>query len=424
MKTLLISILLFTAIIFPQVNFDDYFENKTLRIDYFHTGDKETDFYSIDELRSEPNWGGSKINLIDTLNYGSYMVKVHDPETDQLLYSRGYTTLFHEWQTTDEAMETVKSFSETVVFPYPKKTVRVDFYGRDKKNQFIKKFEYSVDPSNYFITTERRKEYPSFQVHNSGDPAVKVDIVIIPEGYTEEEMDLFKKDCEKFSGYLFNSSPFKENKDKFNIWGVEAPSEESGTDIPAKGTWKKTQLNTTFYTFDLERYLMTSDNKSVRDLAANAPYDQIYILVNTDIYGGGAIYNHYAACMNSNRFEEYVFVHEFGHSFGSLADEYYTSDVAYNEFYPLDVEPVDPNITTMIDFDSKWKHMIDKDVPVPTPDTEEYKKDVVGAFEGGGYVAKGVYRPEYDCTMKSLSVDNFCKVCSNAIQIMIDFYTK
>jgi hypothetical protein len=405
------------------VDFDEFFENKTLRIDYFHTGNKTEDFYSIDELKEEPFWGGSKTNLIDNLKYGNYMIMVYDESSKELIFSRGYSTLFREWQTTDEATLTDKSFSETVTMPFPKKPVVVEFHGRDKKNNFIKRFEYKIDPLNYFITTEQKKEYPSFKVVDSGDPANCVDVVILPEGYTAAEMEMFKKDCEEFAGYLFNSTPFKENKEKFNIWGVEAPSEESGTDIPAKDTWKKTQLNTTFYTFDLERYCMTSDNKSVRDVAANAPYDQIYILVNSDVYGGGAIYNHYAVCVNKNKFEEYVFVHEFGHAFASLADEYYTSDVAYNEFYPLDVEPSDPNVTTLVDFDSKWKDMIDEDTPVPTPNDKQYA-DVVGVFEGGGYVAKGVYRPELDCQMNSLSVNNFCEVCKMAILKMIDFHTQ
>jgi len=340
-----------------------------------------------------------------------------------LIDSRTYSTLFHEWQTTAEADTTVKSFSETIVFPFPKNKVRVEFYSRDRKNNLIKKYEYNIDPGNYFISPERKHQFNSFQVLNSGDPSVKVDIVIIPEGYSKVEMDLFKEDCKKFAGFLFNCSPFKENKNKFNIWGLEAPSEESGTDVPANNIWKKTLLNTNFYTFNLERYLMTADNKTIRDIAANTPYDQIYILINTNIYGGGAIYNHYSVCTNNNPFSEYVFTHEFGHGFASLADEYYNSEIAYIDFYPLDVEPLDPNITTLINFDSKWKEVVDPSTPIPTPNDTIYK-NVVGAFEGGGYVTKGIYRPQLDCTMKSISVNNFCKVCKKAIQQMIDFYTE
>lgn len=408
---------------FAQVNFDDYFYNKSLRIDYYHFGDSLNDSYAIDELIEEPYWGGSKKNLLDPFNYGDYIVKVFDSRGENLIFSRSYSTLFSEWQTTEEAKHTTKGFTETVVIPYPKKEVKIEFFGRDKKNNSMKKFEYLINPSDYFIKKESRHIYQAFDVINNGDPSTKVDIVIIPEGYTKEEMKLFRKDCEKFSGYLFNSSPFKENKDKFNIRGIEAQSEESGADIPADSIWKKTLLGTNFYTFDLERYLMTGDYKTVCDVAANAPYDQIYILVNSDKYGGGAIYNYYSVCVNQNRYEEYVFTHEFGHGFAGLADEYYTSDVAYEDFYPLDVEPIEPNLTTLVDFKSKWENMISDTIPVPTPNDSKYE-NVVGVFEGGGYISKGVYRPKIDCTMKSISVNNFCPVCSKAIQDMIDFYTE
>ena len=421
MKIILV-ILLTSVTVFCQINFDRYFSDKTLRVDYFHTGDSLNDSYSIDELKEEPYWGGSETNLVDTFNYGRYEVKVFDQKENKLIYSRTYSTLFDEWQTTDEAKHTTKSFSETVTMPFPKEKITIEFYSRDRENILHKKFEYPVDPDDYFISTERHLEFPSFKVFYNGDPAHKVDIVILPEGYTKDEMDEFKQDCQRFAGYLFAVSPYSENKDRFNVWGVEAPSPEKGTDIPASGIWKKTLMNTHFYTFDLERYLMTEDNKSVRDLAANAPYDQIYILVNSSKYGGGAIYNYYSVCVNNNIFSEYVFSHEFGHGFAFLADEYYTSDVAYNDFYPLDVEPLEPNITTLVDFASKWKDMVDADTPIPTPDTPEYK-DKVGVFEGGGYVAKGVYRPMEDCSMKTATVNNFCPVCRRAIQRMIDFLT-
>lgn len=415
--------LLFVSIAQPQINFDDYFEDKTLRFDYFHSGDKENDFYSFDELIEEPYWGGSKVNLIDRFNYGKYKFEVYDAASGTLIYSRGYSTLFNEWQTTEEAKQTTKSFSETVTFPFPKKPVVVKFYGANRKNEWIKKFEYSVDPENYFIKPERVAEYKKFEVLKSGDPSVKVDIVIIPEGYTIDEMKLFKEDCEKFTGFLFNSSPFRENKDKFNIWGIEAPSMESGVDIPKENIWKKTLVNSNFYTFDTERYLMTTDNKTLRNVASNAPYDQIYVLANSSKYGGGAIYNYYSMSVTKDKNFEFIIIHEFGHGFASLADEYWTSDVAYQDFYSLDVEPTDANLTTLVDFHSKWKDLVEDGTPVPTPSTNEFK-DKVGAFEGGGYVEKWIYRPMQDCTMRSAKVDNFCPVCKRAIQQMIDFYSE
>jgi IgA Peptidase M64/Peptidase M64 N-terminus len=423
-KMRIILLLFFiSSSILSQVKFDEYFYDKTLRLDYFHTGNNKEDSYSFDELIEEPFWGGSKVNLIDIFNYGKYKVEVKDEKSGVVIYSRTYSTLFNEWQTTEEAKQTIKSFSETIVFPYPKRSVIVELFSRNKRNELIKKFKYKIDPENYFIKTERSKKYTSFKVFNSGEPYQRVDIVIIPDGYTIDEMDKFREDCSRFTEYLFGSSPFKENKNKFNIWGIEAPSEDSGPDIPADDVWKNTVVNSTFYTFDLERYLMTRANKELRTLASYAPYDQIYILVNSQKYGGGSIYNHYSVCVSDNQFSEFVFVHEFGHGFASLGDEYYTSDVAYNDFYSTEVEPLDPNLTTLVDFNSKWKDMVEEGTPIPTPDTNEYA-DKVGAFEGGGYVEINVYRPYEDCTMKSITIDNFCPVCKGAIKQMIDFYSE
>lgn len=420
----ILFILFFSQLLFSQVNFEKYFENKTLRLDYFHTGDKNNDSYSFDELKAEPFWGGSQKNLLDIFNYGYYKFVVKDEQSGIPIYSRTYSTLFQEWQTTNEAVKTIKTFSETVVFPFPKNKVIVEFYSRERKtNELIKKFEYKVDPKEYFIKTERNLEFPNFKVHYSGDASKKLDIVILPEGYSKTEMEKFKKDCDKFSKYLLRTDPYKENSNKINIWGIEAPSKESGTDIPAEHIWKKTILGSRFYTFDLERYLMTSENKAVRDLAANAYYDQIYILVNTDKYGGGSIYNLYSVCVSDNLYEEYIFTHEFGHGFSFLADEYYTSDVAYNDFYPLDVEPLEANLTTLKNFDVKWKNLIEKGTPIPTPNESKFAGKI-GAFEGGGYIAKGIYRPALDCSMKSISVNNFCKVCKKTILEMINFYSE
>lgn len=419
----LFTILLLNSFLFPQIKFENHFLEKTLRIDYFHTGNVENEYYSIDELIEEPFWGGSKINLMDKFDYGKYKVVVYDSVTNNIIYSKTYATLFSEWQTTEEARSTLRSFNETVTIPYPKNKVRVEFFSRNKRNEWIKKFEYTIDPQDYFIKKERIREYNSFQVFNSGAASSKVDIVILPEGYTESDMETFKADCKKFADYFFDKSPFKENKEKFNILGVEAISDESGTDFPEKGIWKKTLFNTNFYTFGTERYLMTTDNKTVRDVASNVPYDQIYILVNTSEYGGGSIYNYYSVCMNNNRFEKQVFVHEFGHGFASLADEYVTDDVSYQNFYELDVEPADPNLTTLVDFNSKWKNLVDEDTPIPTPEMQDYKNKV-GAFEGGGYVKKGIYRPIYDCIMRSNSAVEYCPVCKKAIQGMIDFYAE
>ncbi len=423
MKNISALFLVFVAVA-AHAQFDKFFTDKTLRMDYYHSGNHETEFYSFDELIEEPYWGGSKVNLVDTFEYGNYYMKVINVQNDSLLYSRGYSSLFGEWQTTREAEETWRTLSEAVVFPYPKQEVRIELYGRNWDGIFEKKFEYTVDPSaNYFIKQENRLNYPSFDVHISGDSHRKVDIVILPEGYTEEELGLFIEDCRKFSEDLFAFAPYTENKDKFNIRGILAPSRDSGVDIPADTVWRNTLMSSGYYTFDSERYLMTFDNKSVRDLAANAPYDQIYILVNSKKYGGGAIYNYYNVSVNSNVKSAQILTHEFGHGFAGLADEYYDSSTSYEDFYNLKTEPWEPNITTLVDFKSKWKDMLKKKTPVPTPDTLPYY-DVLGVFEGGGYVAKGVYRPMHDCMMKTFQKTTFCPVCTQAIQKMIDFYSE
>ena len=355
-----VTFLFAMLVISTYAQFDAYFLDKTLRLDYYHSGNHETELYAFDELIEEPYWGGSKIHLVDKFAYGKYFVKVFLAENDSLLYSRGYSSLFGEWQTTREAEETWRTLSEAVVFPYPRQKIRVELYSRNWDGVLEKKFEYTVDPSNYFIKKENRLVYPSFDVHISGDPHTRVDIVVLPEGYAQDEMGLFIEDCQRFATDLFTFSPYDENMDQFNIRGVLAPSRESGVDIPADTIWKSTLMNSSYYTFDSERYLMTFDNKSVRDLAANAPYDQIYILVNSVKYGGGAIFNYYNVSVNSNVKSAQILSHEFGHGFAGLADEYYDSSTSYEEFYNLAVEPWEPNITTLVDFDSKWKDMLHK----------------------------------------------------------------
>ncbi|MEG8988445.1 M64 family metallopeptidase [Ignavibacteria bacterium 4148-Me] len=422
MKKLIWLFFLCSSIIFSQINFEEYFTNETLRFDFYHTGNKDNEIISFEKLVKEQLWAGSKKNLIDTFNYGNYMLKVYDEAENKLIYSRGFSTLFQEWQTTEEAKNVWRSFEGSLIMPFPKKNIKVEILRRNKKNIFEKKFEYVINPDNYFIIKEKLKPYKNFKVHYSGEPTKKLDIVFIPEGYTESEMEKFKNDCKRFTDYLFEYSPFLENKDKINIWGVEAPSVQSGTDIPGKEIWISTLLNSRFYTFDSERYLMTSDYFSVRDVAANAPYDQIFILVNTSKYGGGGIYNFYNITASDNERSKQIFIHEFGHGLAGLGDEY-GDDNTYQEFYPLDVEPWEPNLTTLINFESKWKDLIEPNVPIPTPNNEKYKNKI-GVFEGGGYVSKGVYRPSINSIMNSFSSNEFNEVCKRVIQNIINFYSE
>lgn len=406
-----------------QAQFKDHFRNKTLRIDYIHSGSAETEHYAFDTLYAEKYWGGSKTNLIDAFDYGNYKFEVYDAATNELLYSRGYSSLFREYQATPEADSVSRAFEETVVFPYPKNAVNVVFYSRNKDLSWDKEFIQPVDPGTRKIRNNKQKKFRKSKVHYAGKPNVKLDIVIIAEGYAAGEMDKFEQDCERFKGYILEAEPYRSNQDKINIWAVRSISEESGTDLPGEDIFRNTIVGTNFYTFGSERYLTTKEMQHVRDVAANAPYDQIFILVNHEKYGGGGIYNFYSLGTSDNPAGDFLFQHEFGHAFAGLGDEYYSSEVAVEDFYPLDVEPWEPNLTTLIDFGSKWENMVSRLTPVPTPATEEYE-NTVGVYEGGGYVASGVFRPYIDCTMKSVKYDAFCPVCKRAIQQMIDFYSE
>lgn len=422
MKKLFLLFFLLLSYLHAQVKFDDYFLSKTLRLDFYHTGTRSSELISFDRLIEEEQWSGSHTNLIDPFNYGNYMLKIFDPGNGKLIYSRGFSTLYQEWQTTEESKTTTRSFAGSARMPYPKNKIKLEIDRRDRKNIFQKIFEKEIDPSSHFIVKEKVRPYNSFQVYYSGDPTRKLDIVFLPEGYTKEEMGKFKDDCKRFAGYLFDYSPFKENKDKINVWGVEAPSAESETDIPGKGIWKQTLLNSHFYTFDSERYLMTEDYHNVCDVAANAPYDQIFILVNTPKYGGGAIYNFYSMTSAYDKRANQIFVHEFAHGLAGLADEY-GNDNTYQDMYPTDVEPWEPNLTTMVNFDAKWKNLVEKGIPVPTPVEEKYKNKI-GVFEGGGYVAKGVYRPTFNSIMNSFTSNEFNDVCKQVLQRIINYYSE
>jgi hypothetical protein len=424
MRTIAILFLLFlSSPVIAQINFDDYFTDKVLRFDFMFAGNSENTVIYPVAMKEEPFYGGSKTQLTDLFNYGNFKYEIFDDTDGRLIYSRGFCTLYQEWQTTAEAKKIERSFYEVATMPFPKKKVKFVLSIRQRNGKFTKLYETSIDPSNYFIRRENPISASSTKIYGNGEPENSVDLAFIAEGYKAEEMSKFLADVKKKADYMFCEKPYNEYKDKINIWAVEAVSEESGTDIPGENIYVNTVLNSSFYTFDIDRYLTTQDIKSVNDYAAVVPHDNIIVLINSNKYGGGGVYNYYSGTTTDHSLSLKVFAHEFGHGFAGLADEYYSSEVAYEEFYPLDVEPWEPNITTMVDFDSKWKKMIDNNTPVPTPAEDKYK-NVTGLFEGGGYSAKGIFRPEMDCRMKSNSSKGYCSVCSNAIKEMIEFYIK
>lgn len=414
--------LILSCFSYSQETYQKYFTDQCMRVDFIFGGNADTDIVFLEQIKKEPFWGGTKTSLNDSFNYGEYKFEIIDSVSGQVIYSSGFCTLFEEWQTTTEAQSIDRSYYQTITFPYPLKPVILKVYSRKWEGDFEMKFETQINPDNYFINPEIKNILYKKLVDN-GDPAKNVDLVFLAEGYTEREMAKFESDAQRMVSYLFSQEPFKSNANKFNIWLVNSVSEESGTDIPGSKIYKKTALNSNFYTFDSERYLTTNDVKSLRDYAGVVPYDDICILVNSSKYGGGGVYNHYAISTVDHVLSEKVFIHELGHSFAGLGDEYYNSSTSYNDFYNLAVEPWQPNLTTMTNFDIKWSSMINKEIPVPTPRGSEYE-NVLGAFEGGGYVNKGIYSPMMDCRMKSNEAKGFCPVCSKAIIDMIQFKTE
>jgi len=483
---LLILAFFFPMLLFSQtnLNFDDYFLDKTLRIDYYHIGDAKEEFITIDQIYQQGIWAGNPKNLIDPFNNGKYEIKVYDVASNRLIYSKGYATYFGEYTTTNPAIQGIKrTYHETVLMPYPKKPVLLVFESRNKQNILEPLFSIQIDPNDYHINKETSDSGEQvYEALNNGDPHTKVDLAWLAEGYTAQQFDKFKKDVDRFMAALFGVAPYDKLKDRFNIYGVFRPSAESGVDQPREGIFKETIVNSSFNALDLDRYLLTEDNKSMHDIAACVPYDAIVIMVNSERYGGGGIYNFYAVSTVDNQLSENVFIHELGHSFAGLADEYYTSDVAYNDFYPKGVEPTDPNITALLDPENiKWKDLLSPGISIPTDwgkdeiealqaelqknrkemreqiaqleksgaskskiekiKTDSKKKsdeinkkidqvrekyrnleDKVGAFEGAGYSAKGLYRPMLSCLMFGNKERKFCKVCQRAIERMIEFY--
>lgn len=433
--------------------FDDFFLDKTLRIDYYQTGTATKSIISLDEIIEEPYWAGSLTQLIDTTNLGNHLVAIHDSASGRLIYSRGFSSIFQEWQTTREARQEIfRTFSASVLIPYPQETIIMKLFARDSLNEFKAEFSTTIDPHSRSIRREAPKyEYKAKSLIKNGDPHTKIDILVLPEGYTKWELFRFRRELRHFTRIFFAAKPFKTYRDRFNIWYLNVPSEESGIDNPRKQHYVKSAFGLSYNTFNSDRYILAFDNKTIRDIAANAPYDQLYFLVNSSKYGGGGIFNLYSTCYSHAEDEksawwpDYVFVHEFGHAFAGLADEYYSSQVAYSDFYPSDIEPWEPNITVTTNREKlKWKQLVEADTPIPTPwekslydnipRTKTAHKDSllrkqqywqkVGAFQGAGYASEGLYRPYLDCRMFSKSLTEFCPVCQAAIIRMIRFYSE
>ena len=403
--------------------FQAFFEEKSLRIDYLFTGDATRQEISLDKLSSWEGWAGRKHRLGELPLEGNGQVEVSDEATGQVIYRTSFSSLFSEWLSTDEAQTTRKSFEAAFLVPFPKQPVRVKVSLLNSRHQVMSAMTHRVDPKDILIHAMGQRITPHKYLVKSGEPDRCVDIAICAEGYTEQEMELFYKDAQVACDALFSHEPFKSMKKRFNVVAVASPSLDSGVSVPRLGQWKQTAFGSHFSTFYSDRYLTTLQVKSIHDALAGIDYEHIIILANTDEYGGGGIYNSYTLTTAHHPMFRPVVVHEFGHSFGGLADEYFYDDDVMTDSYPLDVEPWEQNITTQVNFDSKWKDMLPKGTPNPTP-VNQKEKHPVGVYEGGGYSSKGIYRPAFNCRMRTNEHPEFCPVCQRALRRLIEFYTE
>ena len=441
----------------------------TMRVDYFHTGNFDTEIFSLDQVVVEPLPFAGDIQVpIDRTLRGKYLFEVVDPESKTVLWSRSFSSIYGEWETTGEARTMHRTFHESIRFPAFEQKFDIVMKKRDAENLFQQVWRITIDPDDYLVHQESAAwadQVVPIEMH--GDPAHKVDLLILGDGYTAAEHGAFVKRAKELTEVLFGTSPFKERRADFNVWAIAPATAISGVSRPSTRTYRDTPLGATYDAFRSERYLLTTDNKAMRRIASSAPYDFVEIITNTDTYGGGGIYGLYATVAANSEWANYVFVHEFGHHFAGLADEYYTSSVAYEAPEHV-VEPYEPNVTAMLDPDKlKWQGLVNAETPLPTPwpkqafDAEETAiqatraqmrkdnvpesemnalfrneqqtielmfseaeyRDTVGAFEGANYQSTGMYRSQLNCIMFTRTT-SFCKVCSDAIEAIIDQYTK
>jgi hypothetical protein len=438
-------------------------------VDYFHTGTASEEHFSIDRLVLEPlPWPGNPDRPIDDTNSGKYFFEVRDRASDRVLYSRGFSSIFGEWELTAEAKKLSRTFGESFRFPTPQAPVRIVLYKRDPHtNKFARTWTLDVDPHDPFVDDSPPPSAGELlALQRSGDPAHKVDLLILGDGYTAVERPKFEKDARRLMDVLFATSPFKERRSDFNVWGLVPPAAVSGISRPSSGIHRRSPVGATYDAFGTERYILSFDNRAFRDAASQAPYELVEIVANAQTYGGGGIFNLYATVASDSVWSPYVFVHEFGHHIAGLADEYFTSPVSY-ESTPERLEPWEPNVSATVDpAHLKWRALLTPGVPLPTPWDEAgfiaWQKDVqarrakiraerrpeaemdalfatekveatrrlssekyaraVGAFEGANYEAKGYYRSQIDCIMFTRDDVPFCAACRSAIDRIIDLY--
>jgi len=450
--------------------FDDDFTGATLRVDYYHTGTAGEEQFALDRARIEGPWPGSRTQMIDTSNLGKYMVEVSDLATHRLLYTRGFASIYGEWETTGEALDGVwRAMPEAVRVPEPKRPFQLRLRKRQADQSFREVWSVTLDPASRFVDRAPLPRGDSWTIVDSGEASVKVDVVVLGDGYTAEEADTFRKDAEDLISRLFEYEPFASRRGDFNVRAVSTPAERSGITRPRAGVFHETPLGARYNTFDSERYVLTLEDRAWRDLAAVVPYEFVLILLNERKYGGGGILNLYSTAAAHSSYAPFLVVHEFGHHFAGLGDEYFTGSVAYEKFIGDRVEPWEPNVTALLDPEAlKWSDLVSDATPLPTPwrkeayeersiasqkrraelrtagaseealeklfdeerelftrtlGEDEYAGEV-GAFEGAMYEMNGLYRPTVDCIMFTRDPVGFCPVCRRAIERVIDMYSR
>jgi hypothetical protein len=408
-KILIISLLSAIVTCTSAQGFNDWFEDRTLRLDYTFSGDNSQQQLYLDQLSSLPRWYGRRQHLAELPLQGNGQITVRDQASHQVIYRHSFSSLFQEWLSTDESKHTRKSFENVFLVPYPKKPVDITIELRDYHNRVSAAMTHSVDPTDILIRRAgERLVTPYVTLQQAADTSRCIHVAYVAEGYQQHEMGTFLEDCRAAMESLFRHEPFRQMQDRFNMIAVMSPSAESGTSWPAKGIWKNTVLGSHFDTFYSDRYLTTLHLKKLHDVLAGTPYEHIIILVNTDHYGGGGIYNSYNLTYAHGPQFRPVVVHEFGHSFGGLGDEYPYGDD--DPMYFPDTEPWEPNLTTKHDFSGKWEALV--------------SEGRAGLIEGGGYLSKGVWRGFENCRMRTNEEPEFCLVCRQALTRLIDFYTR
>lgn len=404
--------------------FADHFADKTLRVDYIFNGNASGQAICLDGLSALPTWAGRKHHLAELPLQGNGQIVMRNAASGKTIYTTSFSSLFQEWLETDEARNVTKGFENTFLLPYPLQPVEIEITLLDPRRNVRASMKHIVHPNDVLIEQKGNSHITphKYLLHNDS-PEKCIDVAILAEGYTLQEMQTFYEDADIACKSIFDHEPFKSMKKRFNVVAVASPSTDSGVSVPRLNEWKHTAFGSHFSTFYSDRYLTTSRVKAIHDALAGIPYEHIIILANTEEYGGGGIYNLYTLTTAHHPMFRPVVVHEFGHSFGGLADEYFYDNDVMTDTYPLDIEPWEQNISTQVDFAAKWKDMLSENTPVPTP-AEVSENYPTGVYEGGGYSAKGIFRPAENCRMRTNEYPAFCPVCQRALRRIIEFYTE